>query len=227
MQFLIEVSSCLETYVNGGHCSASSLALIAAVAWVQVDVGTQKMLHITAQMQSSQWKQDIRPSRKSADCVRTSASTSDQPGTLRSTSTRSVIGTSEFCEEPEHIRKSSRKRKVNILLTPSSAASPIFDSPLKPSLSSSPSSLESFTNGKRSDTPLAELEDTSQCNVLSELEDTSDVAVYAIKRTIKASYILKSKHPNVSHVASLMQSLMGPAPYMNPSFRTTASLITL
>jgi hypothetical protein len=98
---------------------------------------------------------------------------------------------------------SPRKRKFNILLTPTSATSPVFDTPLKQSPSSSLSSadeIQSFAVIRRGPTPVAELEDTSRASFFcSELEDTSRLAMSSCNRK-SVSWTLKSSHPTVSHI---------------------------
>lgn len=94
--------------------------------------------------------------------------------------------------------RSPQTQRLKILLTPTSTAPTIFDSPLKSSPSSSISTANSLALVQRVTTPIAELEDTSVVNTSQELEDTSKYALCSQSRTNTSAYAFKSEHPTVS-----------------------------
>jgi hypothetical protein len=99
--------------------------------------------------------------------------------------------------------RSPQTQKFNVLPTPPSTTSAIFDSPQKPSPSSSISSTNALAIVQRSNTPIAELEDTSQAYAYPELEDTSNRAIRSRSATFISSYTIKSGNSTVSRVLNL------------------------
>jgi hypothetical protein len=94
--------------------------------------------------------------------------------------------------------RSPQAQMFELLLTPTSSAPAIFDSPLKSSPSSSVSTPNSLALVQRVNTPIAELEDTSLAYSYRELEDTSRYAIRSQCQANMSSYAMKSGHPNVS-----------------------------
>jgi hypothetical protein len=107
---------------------------------------------------------------------------------------------------PETSTASSRSpqtQRFNVLPTPPSATSTVFDSPQKSSPSSSVSSTNALAIVQRVNTPVAELEDTSLAYTYPELEDTSNHAIRSRRATNISSYAIKSHNSTVSQASNL------------------------
>jgi hypothetical protein len=102
--------------------------------------------------------------------------------------------------------QSPATQKFNVLPTPPSTTSAVFDSPQKSSPSSSVSSTYALAIVQRANTPIAELEDTSQPSIYPELEDTSNRAIHSRSATNKSLYAIKSRNSTVSHVPNLFSN---------------------
>lgn len=177
------------------------------------------MPHITGQMRAKMLTHDDGRARISKMMAETPdsvgsgrLSTAEQPSNL------AVVGASS---PSIMLDRSPRKRKFNILLTPMSVASAVFDTPLKESPSSSLSSADGtqpFAAVKRGPTPVAELEDTSRASLpCSELEDTSRLAMSSRNQKSMSS-TWKSSHPTVSHILLVFLLLSPPQSFIKSLF---------
>jgi hypothetical protein len=103
------------------------------------------------------------------------------------------------------LSRSPHTQKLNGFPTPTSTSttSAMFDSPQKSSPSSSISSNNPLEIGRRTNTPIAELEDTSLASICPELEDTSNHAIHSRGGRSLSSYTVKSTHPTVSYILNL------------------------
>ena len=122
---------------------------------------------------------------------------------LRCLSAKSLLTVPEISSASN---RSPTTQRFNVLPTPPSTTSALFDSPQKSSPSSSVSSTNALAIVQRANTPIAELEDTSLPYTYPELEDTSNRAIRSRNATNKSSYAIKSGNSTVSHAPSLFSN---------------------